>query len=116
MTICIYLIDHDLLLHVTINSFQRVVAAILKDSGWEVEFTVLPVGAIAVSVDFLNKEVMDKCGPTWKSYDEAFHRAVVAHSVAALQLSILSTEALPDIWVYRCKTVQALEDSRPTPD
>ena len=53
-----------MLLHVTINSLQRVVAA-LKDAGWEVEFTVLPVGAITgVSVDFLNKEAMDMLGLT----------------------------------------------------
>ena len=104
-----------MLLHVTINSLQRVVAT-LKDSGWEVEFTVLPVGATGVSVDFLSKEARDKLGPTWESYDEVFRREVAVHSVAALQFSILSTEALHDIWVYRCKTVQALEDSRPTPD
>jgi len=97
-----------LLLHVTIHSLQRVVAT-LKDSGWEVEFTVLPVGTIGVSINFLNKEARDKLGPKWKSYDEAFRRAVAAHFVAALQLSILSTKALHDICVYRCKTVQALD-------
>jgi len=85
------------LLHVTIDSLQRVVAA-LKDAGWEVEFTMLPVGATGVSVDFLNKEARDKRGLTWKSY-EAFRRAVAAHSVAALQLSVLSTAALHDIWL-----------------
>ena len=104
-----------MLLRVTIHSLQRVVAT-LKDSGWEVEFTVLPVGTIGVSVDFLNKEARDKLGPKWKSYDEAFRRAVAAHSVAAVQLSISSIGALHDICVYMCKTVQALEDSRPTPD
>ena len=103
-----------MLLHVTINSLQRVVAA-LKDAGWEVVFTVLPVGATGVSVDFLSKEARDRLGLMWKSY-EAFRRAVAAHSVAALQLSVLSTAALYDIWVYRCKTMQALEDSRPAPD
>ena len=92
-----------MLLHVAINSLKRVVAA-MKDAGWEVEFTVLPVGATGVSVDFLNKEARDMLGLTWKSY-EAFRRAVAAHSVAALFLH--------DIWVHRCKTVQALEDSRP---
>jgi hypothetical protein len=74
------------------------VVAALKDAGWEVEFTMLPVGATGVSVDFLNKEARDKRGLTWKSY-EAFRRAVAAHSVAALQLSVLSTAALHDIWL-----------------
>ena len=76
------MIDHDLSLHVTINSLQRVVAA-LQDSGWEVEFTVvLPVGATGVSVDFLNKEARNRLGLTWKSY-EGFRRAVAAHSVSS---------------------------------
>ena len=57
------MIDHDLLLHVPINSLQRVVAT-LKDSGWEVEFTVLPVGATGTSVEFLNMEAGDKLGLT----------------------------------------------------
>ena len=88
----------------TINRLQRVLAA-LKDAGWEVQFTVL--GATGVSVDFLNKEARDMLGLTWKSY-EACRRAVAAHSVAALFLH--------DIRVHRCKTVQALEASRPAPD
>ena len=79
--------------------------AAFVDSGWKVDFTVLPIGATGVSVDFLNKEARDKLGLTWKSY-EAFRRAVAAHSLAALQ----------DMWVYICMTVQALENSRLAPD
>ena len=78
----------------------------LKESGWTVEFTVLPVGEMGMSVDFLGKEARHKLGLTWKSYD-AFRRAVAAHSVAAIH----------DMWVFRCKTVQALlENDRPAPD
>jgi hypothetical protein len=40
----------------------------LKLSGWTVEFTVLPVGAMGMSVDlFLGKEARHKLGITWKS-------------------------------------------------
>ena len=55
----------------------------LTTSKWKVEFTVLPVGAMGTSVDFLNKEARDKLGITWKSY-EAFRKTVAAHSIAAL--------------------------------
>ena len=34
----------------------------LKESGWSVELTVLPVGAMGMSVDFLNKEARHKLG------------------------------------------------------
>ena len=86
------------------QAYAEVVAA-LEDSGWKLDSTVLPIGATGVSVDFLNKEARDKLGLTWKSY-ETFRRAVAAHSIAALQ----------DMWVYRCMTVQALENSRHAPD
>jgi hypothetical protein len=72
-----------------------------------VEFTVLPVGATGVSVDFLGKEARCKLGITWRSY-EAFRRAVAAHSVATFY----------DMWIFRCKTVAELDKSHhpPPPD
>ena len=77
------------------------------DSGWTVEFTVLPVGATGVSVDFLGKEARRKLGITWRSY-EAFRRAVATHSVATFY----------DMWIFRCKTVAELDKSHhpPPPD
>ena len=36
------------------QAYAEVVAA-LKESGWKADFTVLPIGATGVSVDFLNK-------------------------------------------------------------
>ena len=76
----------------------------LIESGWTVEFTVLPVGAMGMSVDFLGKEARHKLGITWKSYD-AFRRTVAAHSVAAI----------PDMWVFRCKTVAEIDNDHPPP-
>ena len=76
----------------------------LRESGWTVEFTVLPVGAMGMSVDFLNKEARHKLGITWKSY-EAFRRTVAAHSVATFH----------DMWIFRCKTVAEIDKSHPPP-
>ena len=64
------------------ETYRELVEALLA-SGWKVEFTVLPVGAMGTSVDFLGKEARRKLGITWKSYD-TFRRAVAAHSVAAI--------------------------------
>ena len=42
--------------------------AALKDPGWNVEFTVLLVGAMGTSsVDFMGNEARHKLGLTWKS-------------------------------------------------
>jgi hypothetical protein len=78
----------------------------LRLSGWTVEFTVLPMGAMGMSaVDlFLGKEARHKLGITWKSYD-AFRRTVAAHSVAAIH----------DMWVFRCKTVAEIDNDHPPP-
>ena len=80
------------------EAYEEVVAN-LKVSGWTVEFTVLPVGAMGMSVDFLGKEARHKLGITWKSYD-AFRRTLAAHSVAATH----------DMWVYRCTTVAEIDN------
>ena len=76
----------------------------LEGSGWTVEFTVLPVGAMGMSVDFLGKEARHKLGITWRSY-EAFRRTVAAHSVATFY----------DMWIFRCKAVAEIDESRPPP-
>jgi hypothetical protein len=76
----------------------------LRDSGWTVEFTVLPVGAMGMSVDFLSKEAIHKLEITWKSYD-AFRRTVAAHSVATFHV----------MWVFRCKTVAEVDENHPPP-
>ena len=66
------------------------------------ELTVLPVGAMGTSVDFLGKEARDKLGITWRDYD-AFKRAVATHSMTAIH----------GMWVYRCKTLA--EQDKPCP-
>ena len=70
----------------------------LRAAGWQVEFTVLPVGAMGTT----NVEARGKLGIAWKSY-EAFRRAVAAHSVATIY----------DMWVFRGKTVAELDNDHP---
>ena len=85
------------------KAYTEVIAA-LAASEWKVEFTVLPVGAMGTSVDFLGKKDRERLGITWKSYD-TFRRAVAAHSVAAIH----------GMWVYRCKTIAEQDELRKVP-